>query len=241
MILDIDLGNTRLKWREKKSTGSRAQSFAVPWRKGTHIPILNLEASPDRIRVSNVRGPDAEVAIVAWARARFGIEPEFARSTPCAAGVNNGYHAYAALGVDRWLAVIAAFDRLKSALVVFDFGSAITADAVSEDGCHLGGFIAPGLVMMQGSLLAGTDLVRFAGQGKGTLQPASDTRSAVENGVLAAAVGFTEQVWQHLGRATAARCAILTGGDAPVIASHLSIPLTIEPDLVLDGLALALP
>ncbi len=241
MILDIDLGNTRLKWRETTRSHKAMESFALPL---AHIPPdLNVpvRGNPERIRIATVRGPSAEVALTQWSRRQFGITPEFARSTVAAAGVTNAYEIPARLGVDRWLAMLAAFNTLPEALVVLDFGSAITADGVSAEGYHRGGYIAPGLRMMTHSLLLNTDLVRFEGESTGCIAPGSSTELAVSSGVLAASVGFADEVWSRLSPMCGAKIAVITGGDANTVAPHLRFPLRLVPDLVLDGLALALP
>ena len=48
------------------------------------------------------------------------------------------------VGADRLVNAVAAYDRVKDACVVVDFGTAITYDAVSADGEYLGGIITPG-------------------------------------------------------------------------------------------------
>jgi type III pantothenate kinase len=48
------------------------------------------------------------------------------------------------VGADRLVNAVAAFDRVRDACVVVDFGTAITYDAVSPAGEYLGGIISPG-------------------------------------------------------------------------------------------------
>ncbi len=48
------------------------------------------------------------------------------------------------VGADRLVNAVAAFDRVRAACVVVDFGTAITYDAVSAAGEYLGGIISPG-------------------------------------------------------------------------------------------------
>lgn len=242
MILEVDLGNSRLKWREVAQDGTRGP---VGWLDTSELNAgleINLTETPSRIRVSSVRGSADEAALSAWADARFGILPEFARSTAQTAGVVNGYATPEALGVDRWLAVLSAYTAQKVPLVVMDFGTALTADIIAADGRHLGGFIAPGLSTMTRSLLWGTERVRVDHtQPPGSLQPATDTQRAVSRGVMLAVTGFATLCWAESQAISGASKALLTGGDAVVVAPYLSFPFEIRPDLVLDGLALALP
>ena len=242
MILEIDFGNSRLKWRQVAQNGTKGP---VGWlatsalNGGLDIPLTAL---PRRIRVASVRGPADEAALSVWAEARFGIVPEFARSTAKAAGVLNGYDIPSALGVDRWLAVLSAFSTQAEPAVVMDFGTAMTADVISSDGRHLGGFIAPGLSTMKRSLLWGTDRVRFEETlFIESLHPAPNTQSAVDRGIMLAVTGFATSCWAEARGISGAGKALLTGGDAAAIAPYLTFPLEIRPDLVLDGLAIALP
>src|SRR5260370_2665156 len=48
------------------------------------------------------------------------------------------------VGADRLVNAVAAYDRVRGACVVVDFGTAITYDVVSESGEYLGGIISPG-------------------------------------------------------------------------------------------------
>jgi len=48
------------------------------------------------------------------------------------------------VGADRLVNAVAAYDRVRDACVVVDFGTAITYDAVSSAGEYLGGIISPG-------------------------------------------------------------------------------------------------
>lgn len=58
-----------------------------------------------------------------------------------------GVDDVAAIGVDRVCAAAAAYDTLKTACVVVDFGTAVTADLVDDEGRLLGGAILPGLAL----------------------------------------------------------------------------------------------
>ncbi|MFM7785962.1 MAG: type III pantothenate kinase [Gammaproteobacteria bacterium] len=241
MILDLDLGNTRLKWRLSDQLRRVTPTIAIELRSVDSLPPIDPPEPITRIRIATVRGPAAEAALVSWARSRFGVDPEFARSSVSHAGLTNGYTTPELLGVDRWLALLAALRDGGAPAVVFDFGSAITVDAVSTDGSHLGGCIAPGIMMMQKGLLEGTDLVRFRPSDTVHIVASRNTSDAVSAGVLAAAVGFADELWWRLHARTGASFATITGGDVYLVAPHLRFPIVHRPDLVLDGLSVALP
>lgn len=77
------------------------------------------------------------------------------------AGVRNGYADYQRLGMDRWLAIIGAYQLARGACLVLDLGTAITADYVNAAGEHLGGYICPGLPLMRGLLRTHTQRIRY--------------------------------------------------------------------------------
>jgi type III pantothenate kinase len=241
MILDIDLGNTRLKWRETMEGARQPPSSAIAVSAITNELTLGLSERPRRVRVASVRGPHVDQQLISWCNHHFGLVPEFARSTAVAGGVTNGYDFPQLLGVDRWIAMLAAYQVMRTAVIIFDFGTAITADAIDESGCHLGGVIGPGLCLMSESLRSNTGLVRSADQSTRTISAGRNTNAAVAAGVLGAAVGLAKEVWTALAQKSGARLALVTGGDAIEVAPQLNFPTQIAPDLVLDGLAVAVP
>ncbi len=241
VILECDIGNTRCKWRLLSADGGIADSGRFAIEQGfAGLPSLVMV---DRVRVACV----ADDQVVRQFLACFGekgLEPEFAISSPRAAGVVNAYGDNAArLGVDRWLAVIAAFQRKAGAALVIDVGTALKADLVAADGHHLGGYIVPGAELMKTSLRLGTGKVRFTQQGHDTgLGFGCSTADAVHAGILASQVGAVNIAITEAKRRISEDFAILlTGGGAAAMVDHLQEEVIEVPDLVLDGLCWLLP
>ena len=226
--LDVDIGNTRTKWRFGNACGS-ASGLVVP----------TFADSPDRVCIACVAGPCEEIG-VRFASA-LGVYPEFAETTVTLAGVTCGYENPALLGVDRWLALVAAWNVVRQPAVVVDVGTAATLDFVTADGCHLGGYIVPGLRMMTTALVRDTARVHVPDELVPDLLPGRDTAQAVRRGTTAMLKSFIECSVARFSAAGGEAVVFLTGGDADNIADRLSLPVRVEPDLVLDGLALALP
>ncbi|MYD98364.1 MAG: type III pantothenate kinase [Gammaproteobacteria bacterium] len=227
-VLDIDMGNTRTKWRFGNAAG--------------HLPspqLPKLDSKPGRVRVATVlRNRDAVAQTVGE---RFGLEAEFASTSATLAGVRCGYRDPARLGVDRWLALVAAWHLTDGAVAVIGAGTAATVDFVHADGRHEGGHIAPGLGLMRNALNHTAD-VRPEYAAEAVATPGNDTEGAVSSGTLVMLLGFVEAA---VG-AFAERCptppdVVLTGGDAELLCAHLTVSARHEPHLVLDGLAIALP
>lgn len=242
MILDLDIGNSRIKWRVTFADGRKGQMCFASMKEVHARTFRPIDDRILRIRVSSVRAATEFEGIADWAEAVYGVRPEQVSSTAQVGRVRNGYNDPKKLGIDRWLAVIAAYDLVGDAVCVMDFGSAVTADVVDKTGLHLGGFIAPGMKLMRDSLASGTDLVRFSDQGPVLgLHPGRSTADAVEGGVLAASVGFANMCWQCFQPVARPVKALITGGDGATVLDLLAFPASLEPSLVLDGIPLAAP
>jgi type III pantothenate kinase len=161
------------------------------------------------------------------------------------AGVRNGYEDYERLGLDRWLAVLGGYRLATGACLVLDFGTAATADFVTADGEHLGGFICPGMPLMRNQLRTHTRKIRYddaaAEKALECLHPGRTTVEAVERGCTLMLRGFVltqlELARHYWGDDFTV---FLTGGDANLVAD--AVPQArLVPDLVFVGLAMACP
>jgi type III pantothenate kinase len=239
VILELDIGNSRIKWRTLAAQGQpvarghrsrRGLPGEVSW--GELLPAQGVR----RMRVSNVAGPEVAAHLDRWARDTLGIVPEYARATVCIAGVTSGYREPEKLGVDRWLALLAAWHELGRACVVVDAGTAVTVDVLDGSGAHQGGYIVPGLTLMLDALLSGTSGVRLSAGPVASLAAGTCTSDAVLQGCTAMTVALIERA-----RGGSELPLVLTGGDAELLAPWLAAPSLLRPELVLDGLGLALP
>ncbi|MDK1025569.1 MAG: type III pantothenate kinase [Gammaproteobacteria bacterium] len=244
MILDLDVGNTRVKWRTSHATGG-VISHGACLRDNTHwIEHLALK-DIDRVRISNVAGQKIKQQLQRFYTEQIAITPEFASSRSQLIGVRNGYVEPERLGVDRWLAVLAAFNRSNSSCCVVDCGSAITIDYVSANGTHEGGVIAPGIELMRRALLADTQEIEIRSEDVDTdhsIPAAHTTEKAVELGLKYMEAGLVEIACNRYEKLFKEVPELfLTGGDAQIVSNLISQDHEVIPHLVLDGLALALP
>lgn len=239
MILELDIGNSRIKWRTLAAQGQpvarghlsrRDLPGEVSW--GELLPAQGVR----RMRVSNVAGPEVAAHLDRWARDTLGLAPEYARATARIAGVTNGYREPDKLGVDRWLALLAAWQELGRAGVIVDAGTAVTVDVLDDVGTHQGGYIVPGLTLMLDALLSGTSGVRLSAGPVASLAAGHSTSDAVLHGCTVMTVALIERT-----RSGSELPLVLTGGDAELLAPWLAAPSLLRPELVLDGLGLALP
>ncbi len=245
MILELDLGNSFVKWRLVDEAGgmvARGRSALEAWLVDGLPPAWGEEIS--RVRVASVRSDDAQSRFAELLQQRCAARAEFAQVSDFCAGVRNGYMDPRALGVDRWLAIIAAYSETQGAVLVVDAGSALTIDLVDRVGLHRGGYIIPGAQVMRQSLLRKTDRVRYEEAGwQAERDWGRSTESCVLNGVLLALVGALERAIVDSCRLLAEPPKLyLTGGDAGLLlkASEF-LGCEHRPELVLDGLRHVLP
>ncbi len=240
MILDVDIGNSRLKWR--LGDGSRISSGAVNLANLDSLKVPVAKNRPmARIRVACVAGTAIEQRFSAWCKRNFDRVPEFARVQQGLGGVTVAYDLPETFGVDRWLAMLAAYRQVAGACVVVDAGSALTADFIDGKGMHLGGLILPGARLMKEALLAQTHGVKPGSSSiPGKWQPGRDTVSGVDNGVAVCFSGLANEIMHYaekrLGKPLVA---LVCGGDAEDFASR-DARFVVAADLVLGGLPIAL-
>lgn len=244
MILEIDMGNTRLKWRIRDQQETVAQG-AIGIGESLDLLAGNLDLYRGAITVvavASVVGRALEQRFIDWSLAYLTLQPLFARSDIACGLVRNGYREPQTLGVDRWLGVIAAYTLTGKACVVVSCGTAITLDLVANNGEHLGGFIAPGLNLMLDSLTSGTRQIELSRSMLALeLSPGASTSEAVYSACAAMLMGLIDNGMRQLSRRyqNLEFQIVLTGGDASKL-----LPLypqaRLVPDLVLDGLASAL-
>ncbi len=241
MILDLDIGNSRCKWRLTGGQGRGVFSIAEFFA-GDELPWGCDLIKVHRVRVCSVRSADENQLIALRLERKLQVAPEFA--TPCreVGGLLNGYVNPESLGVDRWLAMLGARIHASGPLIVADAGTALTVDCISADGQHLGGYILPGREQMLQALNQNTQRVRVDNsRNEVRLQPGRDTASCVSAAATAAARGC---VLAAAAALPANSQLILCGGDAAWLAAACAdVPLAqrLVADLVLDGLALSLP
>lgn len=242
-LLLVDIGNSRVKWArcEAGALGAQQAAAHAAWTADDWRAALFAGARVDRVVAASVAGGASLAALEAATRAVTGRGLERIVTQREAAGVVNGYADPNQLGVDRWLAVIGAWQRARGACVVADIGTAATVDVLAADGRHRGGYIVPGPRLMVAALLQGTsDLASLhAGSPQGGGPAFADnTREAIERGCRVALAGWVDRSVRDAARVVGARPRlVLTGGALAEIRGYLESDGEEVPDLVLRGLA----
>lgn len=246
MKLLLDVGNTRIKWawldggvlRDAGATphhGTGAASLVVALRASGH--------AAERVIVASVAQAAVNESLIEALGREFAVPVRLAVTEAAAAGVRNGYEDPAQLGVDRWLAMVAAFSRYRSAVCVVDAGTALTIDIVAADGAHQGGVIIPGIALMRDALIDRTGNTAWTANPSNPGMSAGDllgrnTASCISRGARLAAIGIVEACQRAMcGAAGAGGTLVMTGGDGEALCAVLAVPAMLRPLLVLEGLA----
>lgn len=142
------------------------------------------------------------------------------------------------LGPDRAVADVAALAKYGAPLVVLDFGTATTVDALSKDGGYLGGCITAGVrisaeaLFQKAALLPRVELVK---------PPTVLGSSAVGQIQAGAVLGYIGAV-EYLIRQTKREMGypeikvVATGGLARMVADNTDLIDVVDSQLILDGL-----
>ena len=243
-FLALDVGNTRLKWALFDRPHPEARLLAQgaeflenietlaegPW---ATLPV------PERMLGCIVAG-DAVKRRVQEQMELWDVTPQWVVSSAQACGVFNGYDHPMRLGADRWVAMIGARQRmlrqgLCQPLVVVMVGTAVTVEAIDNEGHFLGGLILPGHGIMLRALESGTAGLHVP-TGEVRLFP-TNTSDALTSGGTYAIAGACERMVQHLRSHTGMEpMCVMTGGAGWKMAPSMSIDFELVDNLIFDGL-----
>lgn len=263
LYLLFDVGNTRLKWAGVESTQNPSDRNKKLWAYSGSISSKSLQSAQLRAELSEyitktVPKPDAiAFCCVAGTDAIENLKTLFPQwndiswdqllgSSPFQ-GVRTLYQDPNKLGADRWAAILGARVLSNANTLIVNTGTASTIDMLGGNGLHYGGWILPGLSLMQESLQSNTAQLPLAVRAD-TLDSQSGfgitTDDAITGGCDAAQIGAIlratqlakemhhpiERIW-------------LDGGNAKILAAQMKNlspeqALPVEPieGLVLRGL-----
>jgi len=246
VLLAIDVGNTNTvlgvfegskllqSWRVETNHARTGDEYGIQIRQLFALSGID-HRQVHAVAASSVVPPMA-FTLRQMATRYFNLEPLFVGP-----GVKTGmpilYENPREVGADRVVNAVAAFERWKSALIVVDFGTATTFDAVTAKGEYLGGAICPGVnISMEALFRAASKLPRVEFQrpphvvGRNTVH---SMQSGLVYGYVALVDGLCVRMAEELG--TQPRV-VATGGLASLIAGISTAITEVDDQLTLDGL-----
>lgn len=249
MLLAIDVGNTNITFAV--FDGSR---LAASWRIGTVARRTEDEYSVllcglfqrdglstqqiDGIAISSVV-PATIFPLSKLAKHQFHIEDPFVLRSGEDAGIAVRYFPQTDVGADRLANAVGAHELYGGPVIVVDFGTATTFDAVAADGTYLGGAIAPGIESSVEALVAKAAQLRRVQYVRPASPVATTTVESLQAGVLYGFAGQVDGIVERFREEMGKNARVVaTGGLAGLIASESKTIEEVNPMLTLEGLRL---
>jgi len=248
MLLTIDVGNTNIgfglfdgrelvhQFRCESARQRTADEYAVLLRQMVAMRTVEVRDINAAIIASVV--PALTDVLVETVRRAFAREPMVVGP-----GIRTGmpilYENPREVGADRIVNAVAAYERVRGAVIVVDFGTATTFDCISPRGEYLGGVIAPGMQISADALFARAAKLPRVEIAKPAKVVGRNTVGSMQSGIVFGYVGLVDgmvdRIRAELGYTTAV---IATGGLATMVASESRTIEQVEPNLTLEGLRL---
>jgi type III pantothenate kinase len=249
MLLVIDVGNTNTVIGIY-----RGDALAYSWRIRTerettedelNVLLTGLFASSgivaeaiERTIISSVVPPMANI-LDAFCRRYLGHAPRWVdpRQT---APMPIRYSNPSEVGADRIVNAVAAYHRYHQGLIVIDFGTATTFDAISEKGEYLGGAISPGIrIAAEALFMKASKLPRVEIFAAPERVVGKDTAASIQSGLIFGYAAMVDGMVRRMRAEMGIPVKVLaTGGLAPLMADVAETIEAVAPDLTLEGLRL---
>lgn len=249
MLFALDIGNTAI------TIGIfEGEKLRATWNLATSINRLVDEYALllfSLLEQENLKKPDVKEVVIGSVvptltttfdevfKRHFGVIPLIVQ-----AGVKTGVKIRTdnprELGADRIANAAAAHHLHGGPVIVVDFGTATTFDAVSKEGDYLGGAIAPGIgIAAEGLFTRAAQLYRVQ-----LVAPkkaiGTNTIASMQSGIVFGYVALVEGMVARIQKEIGERAQIVAtgGGYAPIIARETKIFDVVDPSLTLQGLRL---
>ena len=246
MLLAIDIGNTNIAFGVFEGETLRATwNIATDLNKtADEYAVLLLNLLPrDGLAISDIDDAIICSVVPPLDPVIDELSKRYLRTSPLVVspgiktGVRIGIDNPREVGADRVVNTAAAHRLYGGPLIVIDFGTGTTFDAISEEGDYVGGAIAPGIGIAAEALFTrASKLPRIE-----LIPPESaigrNTVTAMQSGVMFGYVGLIESLVARIRRELGGKVKVVaTGGLAYVIAKETKVIDEVNPNLTLVGL-----
>jgi len=247
MLLALDAGNTNVTigvfeedrliahWRLRTVHEQTADEWGVLLRNLFALSALDL-GRVDGVIISSVV-PPLDSSLAAMAVRYFHTEPIFV-TYETDTGMRICYDNPREVGADRIVNSVAALAKYGGPCVVVDLGTAITFDAVSENGEYLGGLICAGIGIAVEALFAKTARLPLVDIREPASLIGKNTVGSMQSGIYYGAIGMIDGIIERLVEKLGPKTrTVATGGQAHLIVRGSRYLKQVDDDLTLDGLA----
>lgn len=246
MLLVIDIGNSNIalgvydkktliqQWRVRTTKDKTKDEYGILIEE---LFVLN------KINKSKIKDVALSCVVPPLLPVMVEMLKEYFRVTPMVIepGIKTGmpilYDNPREVGADRIVNSVAAFEKYKGPLIVIDFGTATTFDAVSKKGEYLGGVICPGIIISSEALFEHTAKLPKIEFIKPKRVIGKNTISSMQSGIIFGYAGLVDAIVIRMKKEMdGSPTVIATGGLANIISKESKTIKTTEPFLTLEGL-----
>jgi len=250
-LLTIDIGNTNITTAHfadgievmiKSVPGDNPESIAAVIKDAwEHVPFVKTAKEPTRdgiVLVSSVKPQWTEMI-------RKIVQETIDEKIKLIPGdfpipMEVDFKKIEKVGSDRLLAAVAAYEVVQDAVIIADFGTAVTIDVVNEKGVFLGGTIMPGFAISAKALNTGTAQLPEVIVKRPDKPFGQNTNDAINCGLYYSAIGALQEIIrrysEHLGRWPQT---VITGSGSRVIKDDCDFIDSFVSDLVVKGMVIS--
>jgi len=246
MLLVIDVGNTNMvlgiyrgdtlleNWRVETRASRTEDELGILLRQLFGVAGVDI-ADVKNVIVSCVVPPMLR-SIRVMTQRYLNLEPLIV-GPGTKTGMPIRYENPREVGADRIVNAVAAYEQVKSELIIVDFGTATTFDAVSRSGEYLGGAICPGLVVSTEALFQRASKLPRVQVAEPKQVIGRTTVDSLTSGIFYGAVGMVDTIVAGMKVELGGEPRVFaTGGLATLIASKSESIDVVAPMLTLEGL-----
>lgn len=246
MLLAVDIGNTNIQvgifrdkeltkhWKIKSERERTCDEYKITLLSLFSLARLDVSAV-DAVIIASVVPPLTPLfKDLSWAvfhvKARV-VGPGLKTGMPIL------YENPQEVGADRIVASIAAFEKYGGPVIVVDFGTATTFDAVSAKGEYLGGAIAPGVKIAAEALYLKTAKLPRIEIAKSAKAIGRTTVASMQSGIYFGTIGLVTNIIKAIQEELGGEATVVaTGGDSPFISRAIDAISHEDAFLILEGL-----
>ncbi|TYK66991.1 type III pantothenate kinase [Colwellia echini] len=216
MIFLIDIGNSRIKYVHRLEGSESIKLSAITQLSNIDFSVddfANHFSQATKIIVANVGSSTLTDALKTWCKTQ-NVSFTQVFSEKQKNNVVSAYQDPSKLGIDRWLALLAAAQHYPNKnVLIIDAGTATTVDFLAKSGQHQGGWILAGIDTLRASLLNNSTLVTADEQANSAISFGKNTNDNVHNACWSATLGMIQQGIGQAQEYGTLDVIILTGGN----------------------------
>jgi type III pantothenate kinase len=252
MLLAVDVGNTNVVLGVYQGAGAEARLIG-DWRIRTdrerttdeHGMLVKDLLEHNGIALHQVHHvaissvvPTMNETLADLSRRYFGTEP-FVVSKETDTGISIHYQPASDVGADRICNAVGAFARYGGPVIVVDFGTATTFDAIASNGDYLGGAIMPGIGISMDALFRNAARLYRVELVAPPKAVGTTTSHAMQSGLVFGFAGQTDAMVDRFRKEIGETARVIaTGGLAELIHKESRTIECVDQRVTLEGLRL---